>query len=38
MAMVISDIDTELFVAYKMKSKRLINDLINELGYLYVHY
>ena len=36
--MVTSDIDTELFVAYKMKPKRLINDLINELGHLYVHY
>ena len=33
-----SDIDTQLFATYKMKLVSLINDLINDLGYLNVHY
>ena len=33
-----SDVYAQSFATNKMKPKRLINDLIKDLGYLYVHY
>ena len=33
-----SDVYAQPFAAYKIKLKRLINDLINDLGYLYEYY
>ena len=36
--MTISDVYSQTFVVYKIKLRRLIIDLINDLGYLYMHY
>ena len=36
--MVTSYLYTLSFAAYKMKPKQLLNELINDLGYIYVHY
>ena len=33
-----SDVLKQLFAAYKMKLKHLINNLKNDLEYLYAHY
>ena len=35
--MTISDVYSQTFVVYQIKLRRLIIDLINDLGYLYMH-
>ena len=36
--MTTSELYTQSFSAYKIKPEHPINDLMNELGYLYMHY